>query len=188
MNPSSNLFLIGPMGAGKSTVGQRLARSLGMLFIDLDARIEEQAGAAVTLIFEHEGEAGFRTRERAMLERLCSGNGLVLATGGGCILDPANRDTLRRHGFVLYLQATVELQLLRLSRDRTRPLLRAPDRAQRLRQLAELRDPLYREIADLCIAAERHGPAVMAQRALTALRAHWQPLPPAHFPDEADGP
>ncbi|MFO1495339.1 MAG: shikimate kinase [Lysobacterales bacterium] len=177
MNPSSNLFLIGPMGAGKSTVGRRLARDLGLRFVDLDHEIELEAGSSIPLLFEAEGEAAFRARESAALQRFCQQQGLVLATGGGCILTPSNQQLLREHGFVLYLEAPVELQLERLARDHTRPLLRTPDRAQTLRALAEQRNPIYSRLADLTVSADRAGPGVTARRALNALRTRWQWLP-----------
>ena len=174
MNPSSNLFLIGPMGAGKSTVGRRLARALQMRFVDLDQVIEAETGSSIALLFEIQGEAAFRERESAALARTAELDGIVLATGGGSVLAPANRAVLGQRGFVLYLEAPVELQLERLSRDHSRPLLRAPDRAQRLRDLAETRNPIYRELADLVVAADRSGPGATARRALAALRERWQ--------------
>ena len=182
MNPSSNLFLIGPMGAGKSTVGLRLARALGLQFLDLDQLIESAAGATIPLLFEMEGESGFRLRETRALDLASKQPGLVLATGGGSVLSALNREYLSARGFVLYLEAAIEMQLERLSRDRSRPLLRTPDRAQRLRELALTRNPLYRSIADLTIPADRAGPGRTMQRTLTALRDVWAPLPPAAYP------
>lgn len=182
MNPSSNLFLIGPMGAGKSTVGARLARALGMQFLDLDHFIEASAGATIPLLFELEGETGFRQRETRALDQASQRQGLVLATGGGSVLSAENRELLSQRGFVLYLEAAIEMQLERLSRDRSRPLLRTPDRAQRLRELAQTRNPLYRSIAELTIPADRAGPGRTMQRTLNALRGVWTPLPPAAYP------
>jgi shikimate kinase len=177
MKSSSNLYLIGPMGAGKSTVGRRLARAFDLRFVDLDQVIEDEAGSSITLLFELQGEAAFREREAAALERVAALEGIVLATGGGSVLAPGNRQRLRERGFVLYLEAPIELQLERLARDQSRPLLRAPDRMQRLRDLAAVRNPIYRELADLTIPADRAGPGATARRALAALRHHWQPLP-----------
>ncbi len=176
MNPSSNIFLIGPMGAGKSTVGRRIARALGLRFVDLDAVIENEVGSSIPLIFELQGEAAFRARESETLRRVCEENGIVLATGGGSVLAEDNREVLRRRGFVVYLEAPVDLQLERLARDHTRPLLRTPDRAQKLRELAAARNPIYRELADLQVSADRAGPGATARRALAALQRHWQPL------------
>lgn len=177
MNPSTNLFLIGPMGAGKSTVGKRLARDLGLRFVDLDHEIEVEAGSSIPVLFELEGEAAFRARESAALARYCALQGIVLATGGGCILAAGNQQLLRDHGFVLYLEAPVELQLERLARDHTRPLLRTPDRGQKLRDLAEQRNPIYRDLADVTVPADRAGPGMTARRAMNVLRTHWQLLP-----------
>ncbi len=187
MKSSSNLYLIGPMGAGKSTVGKRLARSLNLKFIDLDEVIEDEAGSSIPLIFELQGEAAFRERETAALARMTQLQGVVLATGGGSVLAPANQALLTQHGFVLYLEAPIELQLERLARDTSRPLLRAPDRQQRLRDLAQTRNPIYRQLADLVIPADRAGPGATARRAIAALRTHWQPLPPASIQEAVDG-
>lgn len=187
MKCSSNLYLIGPMGAGKSTVGKRLARTLGLRFVDLDEVIEDEAGSSIPMIFELQGEAAFRARESAALARMTQLDGVVLATGGGSVVAPANREHLSTHGFVLYLEAPIELQLERLSRDTSRPLLRAPDRSQRLRDLAQVRNPIYREVADLVIPADRAGPGATARRAIAALRMHWQPLPPASMPEAVNG-
>jgi len=111
----------------------------------------------------------------------------VLATGGGSVLAPVNRELLTQHGFVLYLEAPIELQLERLARDTSRPLLRAPDRGQRLRELAQERNPIYRQLADLVIPADRAGPGATARRATAALRNCWQPSPPARIPEAIDG-
>ncbi|MBL8273498.1 MAG: shikimate kinase, partial [Xanthomonadales bacterium] len=135
MNPAPNVFLVGPMGAGKSTIGRRLARHFGLAFIDLDDELEARTGASVKLIFELEGEAGFRARESALLAELAQADGRLLATGGGTVLDAGNRALLRSRGFVVWLRASVAQQLRRLERDRKRPLLGGPDRRARLEQL-----------------------------------------------------
>lgn len=155
MNPADNLFLIGPMGAGKTTIGRRLAELLGLAFFDLDHEIETRSGATIGLIFELEGEAGFRKRENELLDEFSALDRVLLATGGGAVLAPDNRRHLRERGFVVYLETTVEQQLKRLARDRQRPLLAAPDRRERLLALAAAREPLYREIADF-IAVSAH--------------------------------
>ena len=173
MNPSSNLVLVGPMGAGKSTIGRRLAERYGLDFHDLDHEIEERTGATVRLIFELEGEAGFRRRETQVLAELLEGERLLLATGGGSVLSPENRRILAAHGFVVFLGATVSQQLKRLERDRKRPLLAAPDRRARLEALAAERDPLYREVADLVVAGEDLSVANAAKRIADALDPVW---------------
>lgn len=179
MNPSSNLFLIGPMGAGKTTIGRRVADSLGMRFHDLDHEVEERSGAEVALIFELEGEAGFRKRECDMLDELSATAGTVLSTGGGAVLIAENRRRLRERGFVVYLDTTVEQQLRRLAHDRKRPLLAAPDRRERLLALAAEREPLYREIADLTLPAWNAGgtSAGAARRLLDELARAWTRAP-----------
>jgi shikimate kinase len=175
MNPAPNLILVGPMGAGKTTLGRKLAQHFGLEFRDLDIELEQHTGASVALIFELEGESGFRSRERAMLERLCGQGGQVLATGGGSVLDPDNRELMRRSGFVVYLPATPAQQLARLKRDRQRPLLATPDRASRLQELAAVRDPLYREVADLVLPDNALAPERATQRAAEAIERVWQP-------------
>jgi shikimate kinase len=175
MNPAPNLFLIGPMGAGKTTVGRQLAELFRMPFLDLDQEIEARTGAPGGLIFEVEGEEGFRRREAALLAELAARNGLVLATGGGAVLAEENRRRLRARGFVIWLDARVEAQLARLSRDRQRPLLQAGDRRQRLERLAAERDPLYAEIADLRVASAGCGNSTHATHdLLDLLEARWQ--------------
>lgn len=149
MNPAPNLVLVGPMGAGKSSVGRRLAGRFGLRFVDLDREIELRTGATVPMIFECEGEAGFRARERAVLHDLLAADGLLLASGGGAVLDAESRRTMAARAFVVHLHVAVEQQLARLARDRSRPLLATGDREGVLRRLAAAREPLYREIADL---------------------------------------
>jgi shikimate kinase len=178
MNPSPNLFLIGPMGAGKSSVGRRLAGHFGLRCVDLDAAIEDHTGASVATIFEIEGEAGFRRRESDLLAELTLQEGIVLATGGGAVLAPDNRKLMRQRGFVVWLQASVEQQLARLARDRQRPLLDAPDRRERLEQLARERDPLYRALADFAVAGGDETCQHAAQRIAALLESHWQRVAP----------
>lgn len=174
MNPSPNLFLIGPMGSGKSSIGRRLAQHFDKPFADLDAAIEERTGASVATIFDIEGEAGFRLRESDMLEELTARDGIVLATGGGSVLEAVNRERLRQRGFVLWLQASVEAQLQRLHRDQKRPLLEAPDRRDRLEDLARVRNPLYAETADLAVESGGESCRIAAARIADLLDAHWQ--------------
>ncbi|MFD0739333.1 shikimate kinase [Lysobacter koreensis] len=174
MNPASNLVLVGPMGAGKSCIGRRLAERFGLLLADADREIEQRTGAAVTTIFECEGEPGFRARERATLEQLLAGDGLLLATGGGAVLDPDNRALLRARGFVVHLHVSVEQQLERLARDRSRPLLARPDREQVLRELAVTRAPLYAQVADLRFDTDHMAAADAAAQLAQQLVTRWQ--------------
>jgi shikimate kinase len=175
MNPAPNLFFVGPMGAGKSTIGRRTAELLGLPFFDLDHEVEEHSGASIPLIFDVEGEDGFRRRESAALADFAARTGIALATGGGAVLAVENRRCLRDHGFVVFLETTIEEQLARLARDRKRPLLAAPDRRERLQQLAAIRDPLYREIADLTLPAGHGGStAQVARRLANQLGEIWR--------------
>ena len=175
MNPAPNLFFVGPMGAGKSTIGRRTAELLGLAFFDLDHEIEEHCGATIPIIFDIEGETGFRRREAAALADLAARAGIALATGGGAVLADDNRRCLRERGFVVYLETTIDEQLARLARDRKRPLLAAPDRRERLGQLAAVRTPLYREIADLTVPAGHSGStAQVAGRLARELGELWQ--------------
>ncbi len=167
MNPASNLILVGPMGAGKSCIGQRLAGRYGLRLADADREIERRSGARVAEIFEHEGEDGFRARESAVLAELLGEDGVLLATGGGAVLAPGNRRLLRERGFVVHLCVSVEQQLQRLAHDRSRPLLARGDRAEVLRELALQRAPLYAEVADLAFDTGALG----ADAAATALAA-----------------
>lgn len=150
MHPS-NLILVGPMGAGKTTIGRRLAKALDREFIDCDEELERRTGVSIALIFELEGEAGFRDREQRLLAELCARPGIVLATGGGVVLREANRRCLAGSGYVVYLQTSVAEQLRRVRNDGTRPLLQTSDPHARLCRFAELRNPLYRQVADLVI-------------------------------------
>ena len=175
MNPAPNLIFIGPMGAGKTTVGRHVAELLGLPFHDLDHEIEAHTGAAISLVFDLEGEAGFRKRESAVLAEMTALSGIVLSTGGGAVLADENRRVLRERGFVIWLDATIEAQLARLARDRQRPLLNAPDRRARLEKLASERNPFYAEIADLRIASSGTGNSGLTARQIVGLLdAHWQ--------------
>lgn len=167
------------MGAGKTTFGKRLAAHFALPFVDLDAEIEAHAGAGVALIFDIEGEPGFRRRESVLLEECSARNGVVLATGGGAILDARNRELLRARGFVVWLQTDVEQQLQRLARDRQRPLLQAGDRRQRLEAMAMARDPLYREVADLIVPPRAQAPARACAQIAKSIEQNWLRTPHA---------
>lgn len=149
------ISLVGMMGAGKTTVGRRLARRLGWSFVDADREIEARLGVPVTTIFELEGEAGFRRRESELIEELSHRSATVLATGGGAVLDPANRQALHGRSRVIYLRASVGDLWHRLRRDTTRPLLRTDDPRARIEALVTQRDPLYRETAHLTVDTGR---------------------------------
>ncbi len=143
------------MGAGKSSIGRQLARRLGRPFLDSDREIEERTGVDISTIFEYEGEEGFRRREAKVIDELSQQQGIVMATGGGAVLRPENRDRLSARGFVVYLHASIDTQLARTARDNSRPLLQTDDRRSRLQTLMDERDPLYREIADLVIDTDQ---------------------------------
>jgi len=151
MNTPKNLFLVGPMGAGKSAVGRQLAKLLHLHFIDSDDEIEERTGVDIPFIFEKEGEEGFRKREAKIIDELTKRQGIVLATGGGAVADPDSRSRLGGRGYVVYLRTSVTQQLERTQRGRERPLLSNGDREEVLTELMETRDPLYQEIADLVV-------------------------------------
>ncbi len=171
MNKSGNVFLVGPMGVGKSTIGRQLAKLLKMDFIDCDHEIERRTGVTIAVIFEIEGEAGFREREAAALAELTGDRqGLILATGGGAVLRPANRDLLRSRGVVVYLHADIEILLRRTQHDRRRPLLQTADPRTRMRELLEQRDPLYREVADLVVETDQRSPAKLAREVADKLK------------------
>ena len=143
------VFLVGMMGAGKTTIGRGLARLLGREFLDLDHEIEGRCGVRVAHIFDIEGEEGFRRRECSVLEECSCRPDLVLATGGGAVLAPENRSVLKARGVVVYLRATPEELYSRVARDRNRPLLQTADPQARIRELVALREPLYEEVADI---------------------------------------
>lgn len=147
---SGNIFLVGPMGSGKSTIGRQLAKKLQRKFFDSDREIEKRTGVSISWIFEMEGEEGFREREQKIIEELTMMKDIVLATGGGAVLAEENRRNLSR-GKVVYLVTSAEQLYRRTSRDTSRPLLQGGDRRQKIKQLMDQRDPLYREVADVVL-------------------------------------
>ncbi|MCH8307369.1 MAG: shikimate kinase AroK [Proteobacteria bacterium] len=169
MNKPKNLFLVGPMGAGKSAVGRHLARLLHLEFVDSDEEIETRTGVDIPFIFEKEGEEGFRKREVKVIDELSQREGVVLATGGGAIADPESRSRLGARGFVVYLHTSVKQQLERTQRRRKRPLLENGDKEKVLRELMEQRDPLYREISDLIIETDGRRVQTVAREIHDAL-------------------
>ena len=175
MNPSCNVFLVGPTGAGKTSIGRQLAARYGMPFLDLDQEIERHTGVAVSTIFDIEGEEGFRRRESALLDECSRRRGVLLASGAGAVLDPANRRHLAERGYVVWLQATVPLQLHRLAHDTSRPLLADTDRHRKLEAMAAARTSLYEEIADLIIphGGEQEGIAAASERCIALIDQHW---------------
>lgn len=172
MAEAANLVLIGPTGAGKTSVGRMLAKRLGLRFVDVDGEIEARCGTSIAMIFETEGEPGFREREHRMLQEICAGTGQVIATGAGAVLREDNRRLMKRAGLVLLLAATVEQQLRRLEHDRRRPLLAGSDRRQRLLRLAEEREPVYRALADLVVDTDGGSVRSACAAVLAALAAH----------------
>jgi 3-dehydroquinate synthase len=168
---NNNIFLVGLMGAGKTTIGRLLARRLNMAFIDSDHEIEARTGASIPWIFEIEGEASFRRREADVIRELTAQSGIVLATGGGAVLDPASRALLAERGTVVYLRASVNSILQRTAHDRNRPLLQTADPRKKLEDLTAQREPLYREIADLVIDTGRPNVQSMVQTILDQIAA-----------------
>lgn len=165
-----NIFLVGLMGAGKTTIGRTLARRLKLEFIDSDCEIEARTGVSIPVIFEIEGEDGFRRREAQTIAEVAERQGVVLATGGGAVLNADTRDVLRKHGWVIYLNVPPHLLYERTRHDRNRPLLQVADPLARLRELHQQRDPLYREVADFIVDGSRYS----AQSAIHILVNEYQ--------------
>lgn len=162
MRLSSNVFLIGPMGAGKTTIGRLLAAELRLEFKDTDREIEDRSGVDISWIFDREGEEGFRQRETAVLRDMVKSSHILLATGGGIILKPENRQLLANNGRVVYLQTSVDEQLRRTGRDKKRPLLQQGDPHHVLTELMVTREPLYQKIADYTVSTDRRNPKAVA--------------------------
>ena len=169
MAEKRNIFLVGPMGAGKSTIGRHLAQQLHMEFVDSDTIIEERTGADIAWVFDVEGEDGFRVREERVINDLTKEQGIVLATGGGSISSRENRNRLSARGIVVYLKTTIEKQLVRTNRDKKRPLLQTDNPRDVLESLAGERNPLYEEIADYTVRTEDQSAKVVANQIVKML-------------------
>lgn len=167
-----SVFIVGMMGSGKSTVGRRLAKLMGLDFVDADGAIEERAGADISWIFDVEGEDGFRQREEQVLDALSQRPGIVLATGGGAVLREANRCRLRERGVVVYLRGSVDIIVARTRHDRRRPLLQGVDARQRLADLLRQRTPLYEKVAHVVVDTDEGSAQRVAERVLEAVVAH----------------
>ena len=179
MTQRDNIFLIGPMGVGKTTIGRHLAQALDVPFLDSDREIEESTGADIPWIFDVEGEQGFRLREAKMIDALTARNGIVLATGGGAILAPESRRNLHERGTVVYLRAGISQLHQRTARDRNRPLLQTDDPRARIEQLMKVRDPLYCETAHVIIDTSRRNPRSVIADILGRVNSFRASLSPA---------
>ncbi len=169
MAEKRNVFLVGPMGAGKSTIGRHLADELHLEFFDSDQEIERRTGADIAWIFDLEGEDGFRAREETIIEDLTDKQGIVLATGGGSVVSKAVRNRLSARGIVVYLQTTIDKQVARTQRDKRRPLLQTDDPEAVLRALAAERNPLYEEVADYIIETDDQSARAVANQIINKI-------------------
>ena len=169
MTEQRNIFLIGPMGAGKSTIGRHIAQMLHLDFHDSDAEIERKTGADIAWIFDVEGEDGFRVREKKMVDELSQKQGIVMATGGGVIEDAENCNSLSARGVVVYLKTSVDKQVARTIKDKRRPLLQTDDPRAVLETLAAKRDPLYDQVADYTIETDERSAKVVASNIIKLL-------------------
>lgn len=165
------LFLVGPMGVGKTTIGKLLARELGLEFIDCDHEIERRCGADIPWIFDVEGEAGFRDRETSVLDDLTATDGLLVATGGGAVLREQNRNFLKGRGIVVYLDSDLDLLVKRTAKDKKRPLLQNNDPKEVLGQIKKERGPLYREVCDVQVTVKDDGSRRAVSQVLDKLQA-----------------
>jgi len=179
----SSIFLVGLMGAGKTTVGRALAKKLDKRFIDSDHEIEARTGASIPLIFEIEGEASFRQRESEVIRDLTSQPNIILATGGGAVLKPENREYLKTRGTVIYLRASVNSILQRTSHDKNRPLLQTADPRQKIEQLAREREPYYLEVADFVIETGRPNVQSLVQMIISQLEMAGKAQPGDEMPN-----
>ncbi|WP_100642691.1 shikimate kinase AroK [Alteromonas facilis] len=169
MAEKRNIFLVGPMGAGKSTIGRHLADELHLEFYDSDQEIERRTGADIAWIFDLEGEEGFRKREETVINDLTDMQGIVLATGGGSVVSKAVRNRLSARGIVVYLQTTIDKQVARTQRDKRRPLLQNDNPEQVLRDLAEERNPMYEEVADYVVDTDDQSARAVANQIINKI-------------------
>lgn len=169
MAEKRNIFLVGPMGAGKSTIGRHLAQMLHLEFHDSDQEIENRTGADIAWVFDVEGEEGFRKRETQVISDLTEKQGIVLATGGGSIQSKDIRNNLSARGIVVYLETTIDKQVARTQRDKRRPLLQVDDPREVLENLASTRNPLYEEIADIIVKTDEQSAKVVANHIIERL-------------------
>ncbi len=169
MAEKRNIFLVGPMGAGKSTIGRHLADELHLEFFDSDQEIERRTGADIAWIFDLEGEEGFRKREENIIYDLTDKQGIVLATGGGSVVNKSVRNRLSARGIVVYLQTTIDKQVARTQRDKRRPLLQNGNPEQVLRDLADERNPLYEEIADYVVETDDQSARAVANQIISQI-------------------
>lgn len=184
MQDLPNIFLIGPMGAGKSTIGRLLAGELSRPFYDSDHAIQDRCGADIPWIFDVEGEPGFRQREIQMIDELTQLQDVVVATGGGAVLREENRRALRERGTVVYLMTTVDQQLKRTAKDRNRPLLQCANREQVLNDMFATRDPLYRATSDITVRTDRRSPRAVVNEILRRVYRLVDPLETAGVPNK----
>lgn len=169
MAEKRNIYIVGPMGAGKSTIGRHIAQQLHLEFFDSDNEIEDRTGAEIAWVFDVEGEEGFRVREAGVIDDLTQKQGIVLATGGGSILTKDVRNRLSARGFVVYLETTIDKQLARTQRDKRRPLLQTDKPREVLEELAKIRNPLYEEIADLTVRTDEQSAKLVAKEIIDKL-------------------
>lgn len=167
----ANIFLVGPMGVGKTTIGKLLASDLKMDFVDTDHEVEKRAGADITWIFDVEGEQGFRFRESRVLEDIANKSHQVIATGGGIVLDPLNRNVIKTKGYCVYLSANLDQLVARVGKDKKRPLLQQDSPAVILERVLKIRDPLYREVANIVVKTNTRPPRQLAKEIAKSVKA-----------------
>ncbi|WP_221074946.1 shikimate kinase AroK [Agarivorans aestuarii] len=169
MAEKRNIFLVGPMGAGKSTIGRHLAQQLHLQFYDTDQEIERRTGADIAWVFDVEGEAGFRVREEGVIDDLSQLQGIVLATGGGSVISKENRNHLSARGIVVYLETTIDKQFARTQRDKRRPLLQTDEPREVLENLADERNPMYSDVADYTVKTDDQSAKAVANQIIELL-------------------